>query len=66
MSILCLGASEDKFESSREESEESVKEDDLSLEDNEGRKFWNIIAFCIVYLILITADPCLGSPTLSP
>ena len=67
MSILCLGASEDKFESSQEESrEESIEEDDLSLEDNEGRKFWNIIAFGIVYLILITADPCLGSRTLSP
>lgn len=45
MSILCLGASEDKFESSQEESEESIEEDDLSLEDNEGRKL--LFALCI-------------------
>lgn len=60
MLIFCLGVSEDKFESFWEESEESVKEDDFLLEDNEGRKFWNIIVFCIVYLILIIVDFCFG------
>ena len=44
MSILYLGTSEDKFESSQEESEDSLDEDDLSFEDKEGRKFWNIFA----------------------
>ena len=53
MSILCLGTSEDKFGSSQEESEDSLDEDDLSFEDKEGRKFWNI-AFCIFHFNFVS------------